>query len=64
MYKQIHQICQGAERFSAIKYRRNMSVMMLTQNVFHRGKCSRTISLNRNDMTLFENPQDKLQIKT
>ena len=35
---------------------------MLTQNVFHRGKHSRTMSLNRNYLVLFKNPQDKLQM--
>ncbi len=35
---------------------RNMSVITLTQNVFHRGKHSRTISLNSNYLVLFKNP--------
>ena len=35
---------------------------MLTQNVFHRGKHSRTISLNSNYLILFKNPRDKLQV--
>jgi len=36
--------------------------MMLTQNVLHQGKHSRTISLNSNYLVLFKNPRDKLQI--
>lgn len=36
--------------------------MMLTQNVFHKGIRSCTISLNSNYLVLFKNPQDKLQI--
>lgn len=34
--------------FTQCQHHRNMSVMMLTQNVFHQGKHSRTISLNSN----------------
>lgn len=49
--------------FTQYRHHRNMSVMMLTQNVFHQGKYSRTISLNSNYMVLFKNPRDKLQIK-
>ncbi len=49
--------------FTQYRHHRNMSVMMLTQNVFHRGKHSRTISLNSNYLVLFKNPRDKLQIK-
>lgn len=52
------------EIFTQYRHHRNMSVMMLTQNVFHQGKFSRTISLNANYMILFKNPRDKLQIKT
>lgn len=36
---------------------------MLTQDVFHKGKYSRTISLNCNYLVLFKNPRDKLQMK-
>lgn len=48
--------------FTQYRHHRNMSVMMLTQNVFHQGKYSRTISLNSNYLILFKNPRDKLQI--
>ncbi len=49
--------------FTQYRHHRNMSVMMLTQNVFHQGKHSRTISLNSNYLVLFKTPRDKLQIK-
>lgn len=39
--------------FTQYRHHRNMSVMMLTQNVFHQGKYSRTISLNCNYLILF-----------
>lgn len=48
--------------FTQYRHHRNMSVMMLTQNVFHQGKNSRTISLNTNYMVLFKNPRDRLQM--
>lgn len=48
--------------FTQYRHHRNMSVMMLTQNVFHQGKYNRTISLNCNYLILFKNPRDKLQI--
>lgn len=48
--------------FTQYRHHKNMSVMMLTQNVFHQGKYSRTISLNCNYMVLFKNPRDKLQM--
>lgn len=49
--------------FTQYRHHRNMSVFLLTQNVFQRGKHSRTISLNSNYLVLFKNPRDKLQIK-
>lgn len=48
--------------FTQYRHHKNMSVMLLTQNVFHQGKYSRTISLNTNYMVLFKNPRDKLQM--
>lgn len=48
--------------FTQYRHHKNMSVMMLTQNLFQRGKFSRTISLNSTYMILFKNPRDKLQM--
>ena len=36
----------------------NVSVLFLTQNLFHRGKNNRDISLNTDYMILFRNPRD------
>lgn len=48
--------------FTQYRHHRNMSVFLLTQNIFHQGKYSRTIGLNSNYLVLFKNPRDKLQI--
>lgn len=48
--------------FTEYRHHRNISVMMLSQNIFHQGKHSRTISLNCGYLVLFKNPRDKLQI--
>lgn len=48
--------------FTEFRHHRNWNVIMLTQNVFHQGKFSRTISLNSNYMVLFKNPRDRLQV--
>jgi hypothetical protein len=36
--------------------------MVLTQNIFNKGKHSRTISLNSHYLVLFKNPRDATQI--
>lgn len=41
----------------------NISVFMLTQNIFNKGKFSRTINLNSHYTILFNNPRDKTQIR-
>ena len=43
---------------------RNLSVIYIVQNLFHRGKGSRSISLNSHYLVLFKNPRDKLHILT
>ena len=52
-----------AKIFTQYRHHKRMSVMMLTQNVFHKGKYSRTISLNCNYLVLFKNPRDQLQMR-
>ena len=42
---------------------KNSSVLYLTQNIFHQGKCSRDISLNAKYIVLFKSPQDRNQIR-
>ena len=48
--------------FTQYRHHKNMSVFLLSQNIFHQGKHSRTISLNSNYLILFKNPRDKLQM--
>ena len=43
-------------------HHRNISVMYIVQNLFHRGKHHRTISLNAHYMVLLKNPRDVSQI--
>ena len=40
----------------------NISVFYLTQNIFHQGKFSRTITLNTQYLALFKTPRDSSQI--
>ncbi len=44
-------------------HHKDLSVMMLVQNMFHQGKFMRTISLNTHYMVLFKNPRDAGQIR-
>ena len=50
--------------FTRASHHRNLSVIYIVQNLFHQGKCSRSISLNSHYLVLFKNPRDKLQILT
>ena len=50
--------------FTRGSHHRNLSVIYIVQNLFHRGKGSRSISLNSHYLVLFKNPRDKLQILT
>jgi hypothetical protein len=51
-----------ASLFTKKSHHRNISVMYIVQNLFHRGKYHRTISLNAHYMVLFKNPRDVSQI--
>jgi len=53
---------QVCELFTKGSHHRNLSIILLTQNVFHQGKFSRDISLNCKYLVLFKNPRDKSQI--
>jgi hypothetical protein len=46
--------------FTKYSHHRDVSVLFLTQNFFHKG--SRTISLNSHYLVLFKNPRDSSQI--
>lgn len=59
--------CDNDERildlFTIESHHRNISVFLLTQNIFSKGKFSRTISLNTNYMIILNNPRDRSQIQ-
>ena len=48
--------------FTKGSHHRNTSIIILTQNLFNKGKHSRTISLNSHYIVLFKNPRDASQI--
>ena len=52
-----------ANLFSRDSHHRNISVILILQNLFHQGKYSRDISLNAHYFILFKNPRDIQQIK-
>ncbi len=51
-----------ANLFTKGSHHMNLSVIFITQNLFHQGKQMRTISLNSQYLVLFRNPRDKSQI--
>lgn len=51
------------ELFTRGSHHRNLSIIMIVQNVFHQGKIMRTASLNAHYMILFKNPRDAGQIR-
>lgn len=51
-----------ADIFTRGSHHKNLSVMFLTQNLFHQNKYSRDISLNTHYLVFFKNPRDKNQI--
>ena len=50
--------------FTERSHHLKISVIFMTQNIFHPGKKARTISLNTQYMVLFKNVRDRQQIKT
>lgn len=50
------------ELFTKGSHHKNISVILITQNVFHQGKYCRDISLNCKYLVLFKNPRDKSQV--
>ncbi len=48
--------------FTTDSHQKNISVFLLTQNIFSKGKHFRTISLNANYIILMNNPRDRQQI--
>lgn len=51
-----------ANLFTRGSHHDNVSVIILTQNLFPKGKVSRTISINAQYFVLFKNPRDASQI--
>jgi GTPase SAR1 family protein len=48
--------------FTIESHHRNTSVILITHNLFPKGKYARTISLNTNNLIIFNNPRDKTPI--
>ncbi|CAF1084774.1 unnamed protein product [Brachionus calyciflorus] len=48
--------------FTVDSHHKNISVFLLSQNLFPQGRCTRTISLNSHYLIIFNNPRDKSQI--
>ena len=48
--------------FTKGSHHRNLSVILILQNLFHQGREMRTISLNSHYLVLFKNPRDVSQI--
>ena len=49
--------------FTNGSYHKNISVIFITQNIFHKGKSQRDISLNTKYIVLYKNPRDRAQIQ-
>jgi len=47
-----------ANILTKISHHRNVSIVFLTQNIFHKNKHMRAISLNAHYLVLFKNPHD------
>jgi hypothetical protein len=53
----------GESLFIMGSHHKNMTVILVSQNIFYQGKVARTISLNMHYLVLFRNLRDKRQIK-
>ena len=54
--------CEILNLFTIDSHHKNISVFLLTQNLFSQGKYSRSISLNSHYLLLLNNPRDRAQI--
>jgi hypothetical protein len=52
---------QVCDLFTKGSHHRNISVILITQNLFHRGRYCRDISLNATYLVLLKNVRDKTQ---
>jgi hypothetical protein len=48
--------------FTVDSHHRNISVFLISQNIYTKGKCAREINLNSSNMIIFKNPRDNVQI--
>ncbi len=48
--------------FTKLSHHRNVSVMFMSQNLFHKNKFVRTMNLNTHYIVLFKNPRDAGQV--
>ena len=53
-----------ANIFTKGLHHRNVSILFLSQNLFHKSKQNRTMSLNAHYLILFKNPRDITQVAT
>ena len=51
-----------ADIFTKYSHHKNISVIFIVQNLFHKGAKMRDISLNSHYLVIFKNPRDKHQI--
>lgn len=49
--------------FTKGSHHKNLSVILISQNLFHQGRGQRDISLNTNYIVIFKNPRDRAQIR-
>ena len=52
-----------ATLFSVHSHHKNISVFLVTQNIFMQGACARDINLNSTNLIIFNNPRDRQQIR-
>jgi hypothetical protein len=52
----------AVDLFTKGSHHMNLSVIFMTQNIFYKGKESRTMSLNTHYFVLFKNPRDAQQV--
>ncbi len=67
LYDIIHQATESWDIMSLFTvhcHHRNITVFLVSQNIFCPGKCSRTVSLNCLYLWLFKNKRDRHQLKT
>jgi hypothetical protein len=48
--------------FTKLSHHRNVSVVFITQNLFHKNKFVRTMNLNTHYIVMFRNPRDASQV--